>query len=57
MDTNKGGRPPLENAKSRSRQIRLTQEQDDYLAAAAKEAGQTFAEYVRERILPKRLRH
>lgn len=56
MDTNKGGRPPLENAKSRSRQIRLTQEQDDYLAAAAKEAGQTFAEYVRDRILPKRLR-
>lgn len=55
MYPNKGGRPPLENAKDRSRQIRLTKEQDDYITEQL-EPGQSFADYVRAKILPKRLR-
>lgn len=55
MEPNKGGRPPLENAKTRSRQIRLTKEQDDYITEQL-EPGESFADYVRAKILPKRLR-
>lgn len=56
MELNKGGRPPIENAKSRPRQIRFTPEQDAYIQAQADAEGISFAEWVRAKVLPKRLR-
>lgn len=56
MEPNKGGRPPIENAKTRSRQIRLTPEQDAHIMEQATAAGMTFAEWVRSKTLPSRLR-
>lgn len=51
------GRPPSDNPKSPGLQVRLTAEQRAYLDAEVERSEhKTVAEYVRAKILPKRLR-
>ena len=45
------GRPPLEKARNVTRGIRLTADEDELIQAAAAAAGQSVAEWCRDRLV------